>query len=105
MEFKFRDFDLNTQTMRYFDIDKYDRQEHDCYGNMMQFINSKDKDGKDVYCGDILEAPSGNIFEVKWDYRSLRWNMFDKKGNEFLMNMPILKVIGNIHENPNLIKP
>ena len=34
-EIKFRDFDFDTNTIRYFDLDMYNKYEHDNYGNIM----------------------------------------------------------------------
>ncbi len=68
----------------------------------LQFINSTDTNGKEVYDGDILEAPSGNKFIVKWYDEEMRWVMFSKD-TWYNMNMKLHKVIGNIFENPELI--
>lgn len=51
---KFRDFDFETQTIRHFDLDSYDRYNHDCYGNVTQFALKQDTNGNDIYEGDIL---------------------------------------------------
>ncbi len=81
----------------------------DCYWldkgdfELMQFINSKDKDGTEVYQGYILEAPSGNKFEVKWYDDEMRWMMFAKY-TWYNMNMELHKVVGNIYTNPELLK-
>lgn len=58
--YKFRDFDLETNTVRYFDIDEYDRNKHDCYANMTQFTGLTDVSGKDIYEGDILQIDTVN---------------------------------------------
>jgi uncharacterized phage protein (TIGR01671 family) len=90
-EIRFRDYD--TKQLRYFDLDTYDRAEHDSYGNIMQYIGFKDKTGKEIYDGDIVND-GYMIYEVKYI--------------EFLRNtsnaqLRRLTVIGNIYENENLL--
>ena len=70
---------------------------------LCQFINSNDKEGKEVYENDVLEAPSGELFVVKWHDEELRWAMISKN-TWYNMNMGILKVVGNVLETPSLIK-
>lgn len=70
---------------------------------VMEFINSKDRDGNDVYEGDILEAPSGNRFLVKWYDDEMRWAMYTDN-TWYNMNMALHKVVGNIYETPELLK-
>jgi len=67
-----------------------------------QFINSKDADGKEIFEGDILQAPAGNMFEVKWHDEELRWAMY-RSDTFYNMNCRLLKVVGNIYKNPELL--
>lgn len=43
--------------------------------NRYQFICSCDKDGNEIYDGDTIKAPSGNLFTVKWHGDEMRWAM------------------------------
>ncbi len=70
---------------------------------IMEFINSQDREGVDVYDGDILEAPSGELFVVIWHEEEMRWVM-KSKDTLYDMNMGLHKVVGNIFENAILLE-
>ena len=69
---------------------------------LMQFTNLKDKNGKEIYEGDILRSPANEFFEVFWNDTAGRWVFngfcFDVE------NLKFFEVIGNIYENPELLK-
>jgi uncharacterized phage protein (TIGR01671 family) len=85
------------------DADKYlDRFE------IMQYTGIKDKNGKEIYEGDIIRVDwFGWVAEVKWDGDNGRFIGFTF-GNErkivYVDREPKVEVIGNIYENPELLK-
>jgi len=69
-----------------------------------QFTGMTDKNGKQVFDGDILADHRGGNATVAWDGDNARWIGCDSDGwfgcaaDEFSYR----EVIGNIHDNPEL---
>lgn len=85
---RFPDFAVNFQDAQYV---------------VMQFTGQMDKNGKEIYEGDVCKAPhdfgpggfSERQFTVGWhNERGYQWNYWD---------LTQIEVIGNIYENPELL--
>jgi uncharacterized phage protein (TIGR01671 family) len=78
---------------------------------LMQYTGLKDKNGKEIYEGDII---SFNIltFEVEkhlgafgyWVYKGANYAYFVPFCGVLKNNSMVFEIIGNIHENPELLE-
>lgn len=80
---------------------------------VMQYTGLKDKNGKEIYEGDIVRNNHNANFYVFWQEDECRWRLLGSYGDEITGNSGIMfnarnlegsEVIGNIMENPELLK-
>jgi uncharacterized phage protein (TIGR01671 family) len=78
-----------------------------------QYTGLKDKNGRKIYAGDILGGMYNAV--VRWCDKCSGWNLYDPgygclqcEGDimwtEVAQNLDNREVIGNIHENPELLQ-
>jgi len=83
-----------------------DEQVTTTYPELMQFTNLIDKNGKEIYEGDIIKRSLidfnySKSFVVAWDSRNA---CFRLENGPALFHDDNDEIIGNIYENPELLK-
>jgi uncharacterized phage protein (TIGR01671 family) len=72
---------------------------------LMQYTGLKDKNGKEIYEGDVLKSPS-KILEVGYDAGQTLFYDHDMqiaRATNYIENLKWVEIIGNIYENPELL--
>jgi uncharacterized phage protein (TIGR01671 family) len=121
-EFKFRIYSFISKSFIYFDIYDYPQGIAGGVSEPQQYTGLNDINGKEVYDGDLVElhtAANDKAKDVKGNHCGLYEMYWDRcyklktiKPNWFFVpifegpaaDYNIMKVVGNIFENPELLK-
>jgi uncharacterized phage protein (TIGR01671 family) len=87
-------------------------EEISCPGEyiLMQYTGLKDKNGKEIYKGDIVKNLDGDVALVQWDEDVVGFALYWIEDDGLVFGTwgskdgPYLEVIGNFYENPELLE-
>ena len=120
-EHKFRIYSFVSKYFIYFDV--YEGVPQGIAGGVsepQEYIGLKDKDGKEIYCGDIVELHTAandkakgikdnhcGLYEIYWDrkykLKEIKPNWLFKVIDNDCASFNIMKVVGNIFEHSELL--
>ena len=109
-EIKFRAWDTHWRKMDFGRVDLLLRTKDD--SKVMQYTGLKDKNGVEIFEGDVCKyknsSPScpDTIFAISWDNKQTRFceTYSTYIGDGSFLCSDKLEIIGNIYQNPELLK-
>lgn len=110
---KFRVWDNNTKKFLA-DVSQFtvkDLEAHDDRYVFMQYTGANDKNGKEIYEGDVMDADHPGEAKGIVVYEEGEFHLWSGRGTNLqeCFDLPVLskmfEVIGNIYESPDLIPP
>ena len=119
-EYKFRIYSFISKSFIYFDVYDYPQGIAGGVSEPQQYLGRKDVDGKDIYDGDLVELHTAandhavgvkenhyGLYQIYWDQKyklkEITPNWFLKVIDNDCANFNIVKVVGNVFENPELL--
>lgn len=103
-EIKFRAWDYRKKQMLDFDLDDAHKVIPYTDSPIMQYTGLKDKNGKEIYEGDILHLEFYLDWIVKWHEAGFHIHILNNPETYYSLVPSNREVIGNIYENPELLK-
>ena len=119
-EYKFRIYSFISKSFIYFDIYDYPQGIAGGVSEPQQYLGRKDVDGKDIYDGDLVELHTAandhavgvkenhyGLYQIYWDQKyklkEIKPNWFFEVVDNDCANFNIMKVVGNVFENQELL--
>lgn len=85
-------------------ISKTVRAVGEYYETYMQYTGLKDKNGKEIYEDDVIEEDSGLYYQIIFENGCFGYFNNPTRLCENSIEEYDIKIIGNIYENPELLK-
>ena len=119
-EYKFRIYSFVSKSFIYFDVYDYPQGIAGGVSEPQQYLGRKDVDGKDIYDGDLVELHTAandhavgvkenhyGLYQIYWDQKyklkEIKPNWFFEVVDNDCANFNIMKVVGNVFENQELL--
>ena len=119
-EYKFRIYSFISKSFIYFDIYDYPQGIAGGVSEPQQYLGRKDIDGQDIYDGDLVELHTAandhavavkgyhyGLYQIYWDrkykLKEIKPNWFFEVIDNDCANFNIMKVVGNVFENKELL--